>query len=159
MSDYDDDWAPARRSVHRWVRFGLVVMVVGWALVFYVAASLDPYDNGQPRRMETHRQLGLPPCTFKDLTGFPCPSCGMTTSFALLIRGDVWNSMLANFVGTALATFGLVFIPWALTSAAVGRFVLVRSLETLAFWLCMVFLVLLFGRWGIAVLLTYLAEQ
>ena len=50
--------------------------------------------------METHRQLGLPPCTFKEMTGLPCPSCGMTSSFALLVRGDVMNSLRANAVGT-----------------------------------------------------------
>ena len=156
MSDLRVRPTPARPRVHRWIRFGLVLMVAGWAVVFFIATQLDPYDNGQPRRMETHRQLGLPPCTFKDMTGLPCPSCGMTTSFALLIRGDVWNSLRANFVGTGLAAFGLLFIPWALASAAVGRLVLVRSLETLLFQLCMAFLVLLFGRWGLTVLLVYL---
>ena len=38
----------------------------------------------------------------------------MTTSFTLLVRGDVWNSLQANFAGTVLATLGLVFVPWAL---------------------------------------------
>ena len=35
--------------------------------------------------MGTHQQLGLPPCNFVTLTGYPCPACGMTTSFALLV--------------------------------------------------------------------------
>src|SRR5438128_12532473 len=88
--------------------------------VFGLAAWLKPYDAaGQALKMETHRQMGLPPCTFKAMTGLPCPSCGMTTSFALLVRGDVWNSLKANAVGTMLATIGLVCIPWGL--ACVGR--------------------------------------
>ena len=31
----------------------------------------------------------MPPCNFVLMTGKPCPSCGMTTSFALLVRGDI----------------------------------------------------------------------
>ena len=54
----------------------------------------------------------MPPCNFKTWTGKPCPSCGMTTSFALLIRGDVANSLRANWVGTLLAGFCMVLIPY-----------------------------------------------
>src|ERR1700739_4433028 len=61
---------------------------------------MNPYDSdGNPRRMATHTQLGLAPCNFVLLTGKPCPSCGMTTSFALLVRGDVVASVRANCVG------------------------------------------------------------
>src|SRR5436309_15713317 len=63
------------------VRAALVSVVVMLAAVFATAVWLDPYDSeGQPRELETHCQLGLPPCSFKLMTGKPCPSCGMTTS-------------------------------------------------------------------------------
>ena len=45
---------------------GLAVFLVG---VFAIAIGLNPYENGKPRREETHRQLGLPPCTFKVVSG------------------------------------------------------------------------------------------
>jgi hypothetical protein len=77
----------------------------------------------------------------------------MTTSFSLLMRADVWNSLQANFAGTILATFGLLFVPWAFASAFFGRFVLIRSLEIVIFRLALVFLILLFGRWGLVILL------
>lgn len=143
-------------TLKRWVRLALVLMVAGWVAVFYTAIALDPYEgDGTARRMETHRQLGLPPCSFKELTGYPCPSCGMTTSFALLLHGDIWNSARANFAGTALATLGLAFIPWALACAAGGRVVWLGSFDMTLFRLCITFLVLLFGRWGLALLITY----
>lgn len=156
----DESSALARRpkpTLHRWVRVALVLMVAGWVAVFYTAIALDPYqDDGTALRMETHRQLGLPPCSFKELTGYPCPSCGMTTSFALLLHGDVWNSARANFAGTVLAALGLAFIPWALACILRGRVVWIGSVELTLFRLCVAFLVLLFGRWSLALLVTYL---
>jgi hypothetical protein len=133
-----------------WVRGTLAGLAAGLVLVFGIAIWLDPYDEeGQPRRMETHRQMGLPPCTFFLLTRLPCPSCGMTTSFALLVRGDLVNSVRANSVGTLLALVCLAFIPWALYGAIRGRTVFIRSLER-ALTLCVVgFLILMMLRWGI----------
>jgi hypothetical protein len=131
-----------------WVRGGLVGIALGLAAVFAVAFRLNPYrPDGTPLRMETHRQLNLPPCTFKDRTGLPCPSCGMTTSFALLVRGDVGNSLRANAVGTALAVFCALLIPWCLASVVLCRPLFLRSLER-AFTACVVvFLTAMLLRW------------
>jgi hypothetical protein len=101
------------------------------------------------RRMETHRQLGLPPCTFYLMTELPCPSCGMTTSFALLVRGDIMNSLKANAVGTLLAMFGLAIIPWGLACAVCGRSFFVISLERALVTVIVFFLTLLLLRWVI----------
>jgi hypothetical protein len=141
----------------RWVRGGLVLIAVGLVAVFSVALWLNPYDaDGQPLRMESHRQLGLPPCTFYELTGLPCPSCGMTTSFALLMHGDLGNSLRANAVGTLLAVFCLALIPWAVFCAARGRPFLVVSLERALTWVVIIFLVLLLTRWVIVLSLAWL---
>lgn len=135
-----------------WVRRGLALIALGWAAVFGVAVWLRPYDAmGQPLRSETHRQLGLPPCNFKLLTGHPCPSCGMTTSFALLMHGDVKNSLAANWVGTGLALFGLLLVPWCLIGAVRGRYLFIRSGERALTVVIVVYLVLAVLRWGIVV--------
>jgi hypothetical protein len=131
-----------------WVRGTLVGLALGLSVVFGIAIWLNPYDEtGQARQMETHRQLGLPPCTFKVLTRLPCPSCGMTTSFALLVRGDVWNSLRANAVGTLLAGLCLGMIPWFLASALLGRPLFIVSIEKTLTILVIGFLVLMLLRW------------
>jgi hypothetical protein len=129
---------------------------MGLTAVFAVALWLDPYArDGQPLRMETHRQLGLPPCSFYALTGLPCPSCGMTTSFALLVRGDVGNSLRANAVGTLLALFWLSVIPWSVASAVRGRLLLVWAPERALTVAVLAFVVLLLVRWAAVLALRF----
>ena len=135
-----------------WVRIGLLGIAVGLVALFAVAVWLRPYDaDGQPLRMETHRQLGLPSCQFYFLTKIPCPSCGMTTSFALLMHGDVANSLRANAVGTLLAGFCLLLIPWSLASAYWRRPFFIRSLERGLTWTAVAFLSLMLIRWVVVV--------
>ena len=139
-----------------WVRGMILGSVAGLVVVFVIAWQLNPYHpDGTPLRLETHRQLGLPPCTFYEVTGLPCPSCGMTTSFALLMHGDLGNSLRANAVGTLLAVFCLAFIPWGLASAARKQPLFIRSLER-AFMICVMCLLgLMLLRWVIVVALAY----
>ena len=139
--------------LHNWVRVLLVLMAIAFITVFAVAIYLNPYqDNGEARTMETHRQLGLPECTFKEMTGRPCPSCGMTTSFSLFIRGDILNSLRANFAGTILATFCLVMIPWGIGSALRARYYWIVSLEWFIPRFLAVFFTIMLLRWGVVLL-------
>lgn len=149
-----DDWPRVRRT-NWWVRGTLVLFAGGLATVFYIATRVNPYDaNGNPLRMASHQTLGMPACRFKEMTGMPCPSCGMTTSFAHLVRGDVWNSLRANWVGTGLAVFCAFLIPWCLASAVRGRYLGVRRLEAVLAFLVGLFTVVMLGRWGVVLLLT-----
>jgi hypothetical protein len=119
-------------------------------LLFVVAARLDPYDaDGSPLAMGTHKQLGLPECNFMRLTGVPCPSCGMTTSFALVMHGDLAGSLGANPVGTLLAVCLLAAIPWSVAGAVRGRWLWVRTLEPWLLRAVIVFTAFAVARWAV----------
>jgi hypothetical protein len=80
------DRAAEAARLRRLTRATLIAIAVALTGVFVAAFRIHPYDtDGKPRTMSTHTQLGMPPCNFVVLTGKPCPSCGMTTSFALLV--------------------------------------------------------------------------
>ena len=147
-------YRPPEDGLELWVRGILVGIVIGLVGVFVIAIRLDPYqDDGLPRVMATHQQLGLPPCTFLEVTGVPCPACGMTTSFSLLIRGDVMNSLRANWVGTLLASFCLALIPWGVYAIVRARSLFVRSLEKALIGVVITVLVLAMLRWAVVVAL------
>lgn len=133
-----------------WVRICLILVALGIMVVFGIAIYLNPYRaDGTARVWETHRQLGLYPCEFKRMTGLPCPSCGMTTSFSLLIRGDVWHSMQANWVGTLFASICLLYVPWAFASAYAARPLGLDSIEWTLCRIMIVLVVLLLLRWSV----------
>lgn len=134
----------------------LVLLALLFAGVFAIALVLDPYRDGQVLLEGTHQQLGMPPCTFKSVTGLPCGSCGMSTSFALAIRGDLFHSVQANFVGTLLALFGMAFIPWSLVCAVRGRLLGIRSLERTIVFLVLGFVAILFLRWAVVLMIIWL---
>ncbi len=135
-----------------WVRGSLMGLALALIAVFAVAGWLNPYNaDGSPRSLATHEQLGLPPCNFYRITGLPCPACGMTTSFALLMHGDLRNSLRANAVGTLLAGFCLMLIPWCLASAVRQRTLFIRSMERTLTLVVLVFLSMMLLRWVIVI--------
>jgi hypothetical protein len=153
-----DDLPTASAYLTWWVRGALLLIVAALVAVFTLAVLLNPYNpDGTPRKMGTHTgpPLNLPDCTFKTMTGLPCPSCGMTTSFSLLMHGDPVNSLRANWVGTGLAIFCLALIPWGLASVWLKRPLFIVSLERALAVSVVTFLVVMLLRWGIVLLLIF----
>jgi hypothetical protein len=81
----------------RLVRAALLALAVALGGVFVAAFRIDPYDeDGNPRTMATHTQLGMPPCNFVVMTGKPCPACGMTTGIVLTLMLARWVVVLIS---------------------------------------------------------------
>ncbi len=67
--------------------------------VLGLARYLTPANEG----LGTHTQLGLPECSFKTMTGWPCVTCGMTTSFSYAAHGRLDRAAVAQPAGALLA--------------------------------------------------------
>ncbi|HKV41395.1 MAG TPA: DUF2752 domain-containing protein [Blastocatellia bacterium] len=85
------------------------VMLVGLSLVFLVSI-LYKAPGGDYFSI----------CLFKNLTGLPCPGCGLTHSFCALGKGNVTQAFLYNELGPLL--FLVALVVWA------------RSIALLAGW-------------------------
>ena len=86
-------------------------------LLTVFAAKLNPSSNG----IGSHRQLGLQECQFEARTGIPCPTCGMTTSFAHFVRGQIVASLWVQPMGTVLALLTTMMFWAGLYIATTGR--------------------------------------
>lgn len=114
--------------------------------VLGVAAWLKPSETG----METHRQLGLPSCGFYHATGYPCPSCGMTTAFAHAAHGDLFHSFIAQPAGCLLAVACAMLAlvgGWSAYSGMDGLGLAGRVLGRKSAWIALLTVVLLGWAW------------
>ena len=126
-----------------WQRLSLGVIALGFVTIFVIAIYLKP----DPRGFGTHQQLGLPPCTFKALTGFGCPHCGMTTSFSNIVRGRFDAAWMANPLGILLASAFALSIPWCLGTAFSGRWIWTDRPFQWFVWGMIVYLTLAIAVW------------
>jgi Protein of unknown function (DUF2752) len=124
----------------RWLLFGWSLFLLGG---FLLSSRLQP----DPRGFGTHEGLGLPPCTFRLLAGLPCPSCGMTTSFANFVRGEWTRALHANAGGVFLALVCVMQIPWCASSAFRGRLLGVAQPTTALAWLLAAILAVCGANW------------
>lgn len=109
--------SPKAASLAPGQRVGLALLGLGLLAPWCAAALLHP----DPRGFGTHQQLGLPPCSAEALFGVRCPSCGMTTAWACLVRFRPIHALRANVGGTLLGLIDLAAAPWLLASALRGR--------------------------------------
>lgn len=120
-------------------------LALGLLSLLAVAALLKP----DPRGLGTHQQFGLPPCTFRFLFGRACPSCGMTTAWAHVVRGQLIGALKANVGGTLLATLAVVAVPWLMLSAALGRWLGRAPKSIVVAWVGSAILLVTLIDWGV----------
>lgn len=104
---------PARRAP-RADRVMAALGALGCLAVLLVAAGLTPDAEGHG----THTQLRMPECGWVLAFDKPCPTCGMTTSFAHAADGDLAASAGVQPAGALLAV-GASAAFWTLLHAAV----------------------------------------
>lgn len=97
-------------------RTAVLVFAVAMAMAAVgISLSVKP----DPRGYGTHEALGLPPCGLMLVAEVPCPSCGLTTSFAHSARLQVGSAFRANPAGPVL--FGLVLATGGIALGALLR--------------------------------------
>ena len=98
-------------------RLGLFGIGLLLLVLLIVAAWLKP----NPAGLGTHTQLGLPGCTMYTLLGIRCPGCGMTTSWAYTLKGDLSSALHANVGGVLLCFLAVATFPSLMWISIRGR--------------------------------------
>lgn len=108
------DESPAAPRSARLLAAGLAL---GCLALLVTATRLTP----DPRGYGSHTGLGLQECQLIRRANLPCPGCGMTTSFAWFVRGNVVASVYVQPMGAALALLAACGVWGGAYVAATGR--------------------------------------
>ena len=115
-------------------RIGLFVLGMILFGMLAAAAWLKP----NPAGMGTHTQLGLPGCTMYTIVGIRCPGCGMTTSWAHTMNGDLTSALRANVGGVLLCFLAAAVFPCLMWMAIQGRAIQGRWFSSVAIGVLMI---------------------
>ena len=96
-----------------------VVLALPSTAVLGIAAWLTPAAEG----VGTHMQLGLGGCSVLTATGWPCPMCGMTTTFSHMAHLSPVEALHTQPFGVVLflTTLLLASVGWADALLGGGR--------------------------------------
>ena len=136
-------------------RIGFAILAAACLSVLVVAAFLKP----NPKGLGTHTQLGKPACGFYERTGYPCPTCGMTTAFAHTVRGQLFQAFAVQPAGALAALLCAAGAVGGLYITITGRRVehyLIRINWILCF---LITAALVLASWGWLCLLTYIRSN
>lgn len=68
------------------------------------------------------RPLGIVlPCVFRELTGVPCPACGLTRSVCETAHGRLAEAFAYHYLGPLVYLAAWIILVWGLTAAATGK--------------------------------------
>jgi len=79
----------------KFYRLTAMSLAMACAAVLAGAACIEP----QPSGVGSHTQLNLPACGFLQRNSYPCPTCGMTTAVAYLVRGRLIMAFITQPAG------------------------------------------------------------
>jgi hypothetical protein len=107
-----------RMIENRSVPARLVNLSAALAISFVLLLSF--WLKPDPRGLGTHEQLMLYPCNFYVWTGYPCPTCGMTTAFAHMAHGQLREAFVAQPMGALGFLVCVCLLPITAISAFTG---------------------------------------
>ena len=120
------------------------VVLLGFLAPLAVAALATPDPGG----VGTPRQPGKPACAMLVVTGYPCPTCGMTTAFAHTVRGRWIRAFRSQPMGWMLAVAMMLGACAALCSLVTGGTWLINWYRIPPLGVVLVILLLFAGAWG-----------
>ena len=132
--------APAKRSRLTVRLRGAMVGSVCLGMLA-VASWLRPLPSG----WGTHEQLGLPACSWIAEKGWPCPTCGLTTSLAAAADGDFIAAFRAQPFGLVVFLVAAALAATALAEVATGHDLL--GMVRPRWWWALVAVGALLGGW------------
>ncbi len=109
----------ARRAMEHPVKSRVIALVV--LVVLATPLTLVAFLTPDPSGTGTHRQLGYPTCLIHALTGYPCPTCGMTTAMAHAVRGQWARAFHAQPMGWLVALAAMIGIAATLATLLSGK--------------------------------------
>lgn len=124
-------------------RWWAALILLSCLAILGLAAWLTP----DPRGYGTHEQFGFGKCGMLITTGLPCPTCGMTTAFAYVVRGRLIRAFLAQPAGLVMALATVACALGAVWVLVTGRTPPVRVPMITPYRLFFGLLVLLLGSW------------
>lgn len=81
-------------------RYRLTILTISGGYLFvYLSTLLDPHQENSV-------------CVYKNITGFPCPGCGMTRSTISLFKGDFFQSIMWNPLAIVVNIMAITAILW-----------------------------------------------
>jgi hypothetical protein len=89
------------------------------------------------------------PCLFRLLTGIPCPACGLSRAFVLLLQLDIWAALQMNILLLPLILGGIAYFVCAVLDFFCGKTAIARLNSLLAKkWIIALAAVLMLASWG-----------
>lgn len=132
------------------LRLTALVVLTGCGTLLGIAAWLSPDGRGYG----THEQLPFQgPCGFLLSTGYPCPTCGMTTAFAHTMEGNWISAIQTQPGGWALAVGCGLAIFMSLWILKTGRLPIWFILWVTPFRFFVTMLTLLLGSWAVILII------
>jgi len=74
-------------------------------------------------------------CPVKNISGYPCPSCGSTRAVILLIQGEFSEAMLSNPLGFIILLLMIILPIWMIFDVLTERMSLFHTYRKVEKWL------------------------